>query len=248
MSIKTTIKPIRFAILAVPRSGSNMLAALLNTHAKILCHHELFNPRGIFFALHLRDTDFNLGTMQERDDQPITFLNRVWANHFQHSHIGLKMTYKQNPIAFKELLTNKEIKKIILKRENPIKTFVSHKISEKIDQWEVYQKENLIVDRPQINIHVKELYQRIMFDRQHYAEIEKHLMESNQSFLEVKYEFLKKDSEQKKLLEFLEIEGDVNQLQLKSIKQNSNDLQDLVANWEVFKAAIKGTELERFLY
>ena len=41
----------RFVILAVPRTGSNLLCTLLNSHPEILCHHEVFNPQGIFTAL-----------------------------------------------------------------------------------------------------------------------------------------------------------------------------------------------------
>ena len=36
----------RFVILAAPRSGSNLLCTLLNSHPEILCHHEVFNPVG----------------------------------------------------------------------------------------------------------------------------------------------------------------------------------------------------------
>ena len=36
----------RFVILAAPRSGSNLLCTLLDSHPEILCHHEVFNPVG----------------------------------------------------------------------------------------------------------------------------------------------------------------------------------------------------------
>ena len=51
---------VRFVVVAVRRAGSNMLCTLLDSHPAILCHHELFNPRGIFYALGLRGAGFAL--------------------------------------------------------------------------------------------------------------------------------------------------------------------------------------------
>ena len=38
-----------------------MLCTLLGSHEDVLCHHELFNPRGVYYALELRDGTFDLG-------------------------------------------------------------------------------------------------------------------------------------------------------------------------------------------
>ena len=40
-----------------------MLCTLLGSHPDVLCHHELFNPTGVYYALELRDTPFDLGTI-----------------------------------------------------------------------------------------------------------------------------------------------------------------------------------------
>jgi len=242
-----TSKKIRFVILAVPRSGSNMLATLLNSHPKILCHHELFNPNGIFYALNLRNTEFQLGTIEKRDKAPITFLNKVWQAPLSASHIGLKMTYKQNKKAFYALLSDTSIRKIILKRENSFKTYISHKIAEKTNQWEVYRQQDLICERPQIKVDLQELMQRIAFDNAHYQEIETYLKNSNQVFCETKYECLNQAEERRKLLNFLSIKEGANELKIHSIKQNSDNWKLLVENWEVLAEALEGTSLEKYL-
>jgi LPS sulfotransferase NodH len=64
----------RFVILAAPRTGSNWLCSLLNSHPDVLCHHELFNPSGVFYALGHRDGALDLGTPEERDRRPLAFL------------------------------------------------------------------------------------------------------------------------------------------------------------------------------
>lgn len=63
----------RFVILAAPRSGSNLLCTLLHSHSEILCHHEVFNPSGIYYALEYRDGSLNLGTIDEREQAPLSF-------------------------------------------------------------------------------------------------------------------------------------------------------------------------------
>ena len=37
-----------------------MLCTLLGSHPEILCHHEVFNPSGIFYALYYRDGRIDL--------------------------------------------------------------------------------------------------------------------------------------------------------------------------------------------
>ena len=52
--------PCRFVVLAVPRVGSNYLCSLLNSHPEILCHHELFHPKGIYLAYGYKDGRLDL--------------------------------------------------------------------------------------------------------------------------------------------------------------------------------------------
>ena len=74
----------RFVILSVPRAGSNLLCTLLNSHPEVLCHHEVFNPRGIFYALTHRDGSFSVGSVAERQRDPLGFLERLWDAHVDH--------------------------------------------------------------------------------------------------------------------------------------------------------------------
>jgi hypothetical protein len=62
---------VRFVIVAARRTGSNLLCTLVGSHADVLCHHELFNPGGIYYALPLRNGGFSLGTIEERDADPL---------------------------------------------------------------------------------------------------------------------------------------------------------------------------------
>src|SRR6202051_4647549 len=98
----TTLKS-RFVILAAPRSGSNMLCTMLDSHPSILCHHEIFNPKGIRLALRLRDTDFALGTVAQREQDPRRFLEQVWTTRLGYPCVGFKFTHRQNELIFRHL-------------------------------------------------------------------------------------------------------------------------------------------------
>src|SRR5438445_713979 len=115
----------RFVILAAPRTGSNMLCTILDSHPLILCHHEVFNPDGIFYALDLRDGSFGPGSMEERDRDPLGFLARLWETDLGHPCIGFKMTHRQNEPVFQNVVHDREVKKILLRRQNRVKTYVS---------------------------------------------------------------------------------------------------------------------------
>jgi hypothetical protein len=52
----------RFVIFAVPRTGSNWLCSLLNSHPEIICHHEIFNPERIIYSTSYRDGQLDFGS------------------------------------------------------------------------------------------------------------------------------------------------------------------------------------------
>ena len=94
----------RFVILAVPRTGSNLLCTLLNSHPQVLCHHEVFNPQGVFTALDYRGQGLNVESLQQRDDDPRGFLDRVWQTGTADTCVGFKWTRGQNETVLKSVL------------------------------------------------------------------------------------------------------------------------------------------------
>ena len=170
MTDARTIKA-RFVILAAPRSGSNMLCTMLDSHPAILCHHEIFNPKGIRLALRLRDTDFSLGTVSEREQDPTRFLERVWTNRFGCRCVGFKLTHRQNEPVYRHLLADPTVAKVVLRRQNRLKTYVSHQISEALAEWEVYRPQDLARQRPRVQVDPQQFLDRVAFDDAYYNEI-----------------------------------------------------------------------------
>jgi len=220
---------IRFVILAVPRSGSNMLCSLLNSHSNILCHHELYNPNGIFYALHLRGTGFQLaGSIRRRDESALKFLSQVWQYHEGTSCVGFKMTHKQNLDVFHTVLTDPRVKKIILKRKNVVKTYVSKLLAENSGAWEDYSEGNPEA-KYQVSIDLTQLQYDQSFNQGYYQEIISKLNETKQEYFQINYESLSHINTQQEFLNFLQQE--YQPLTTQSRKQNPMDLRLLVSNF-----------------
>lgn len=237
--------PTRFVVLAVPRTGSNLLCTLLNSHPEILCHHELFNPRGVFTAWSLRDHDFGLGSIEDRDRKPLEFLENVWSTGTGYRFVGFKWTRRQNETVLDALASDRRVKKIVLRRRNRIKTFVSDKIAQATDQWEVYSASELQQPRPRIAVDLQELAGHIEENAGFYRRLERKLQ--GQPWCTTHYEQLFDLEEQRRLLRFLEVDTVELPLQAASVKQNPSDLRELISNYDDCLDRLRGTPLEEEL-
>jgi LPS sulfotransferase NodH len=235
-----------FVILATQRSGSNLLSSLLNSHPDCICHHELFNDEHIRLALDLRDKAIPLPTIEQRDEQPITFLNQMLSQFAGKCATGLKMTDRQHPGMFDYLLGNRAFKKVILRRRNTLKELVSNKIADKLNQWEVYDARALQHQRPAVDVQMADLLQRIDANRQHFAAIEQTLNESGQRYFCCEYEHIVQEGPQDQLLEFLGLQTNVT-LSSPSVKQNDRCLPELISNFKQLQQQLKGSPYEWLL-
>jgi hypothetical protein len=236
--------PERFVILAAPRSGSNMLCTMLGSHPSILCHHEIFNPKGIRLALRLRDTGFALGTVEERERDPEAFLERVWTTDLGFPRVGFKLTHRQNEPVFRRLLADATVAKVVLKRRNRLKTYVSYRISETIAEWEVYRAQDLTRERPRVRVEPRLFLERVAFDDAYHDEIRRAAEGGGHPWIEVSYERLTFLEEQNRILDFLGVAPTSAGLEIGSVKQNSRDLRDLVENYDELCCYFVGTPFE----
>jgi LPS sulfotransferase NodH len=235
--------PMRFVVLAAGRTGSNMLCNLLHSHPEILCHHELFNVDAIYYALDYRDGSLNLGTFEERNRRPLEFLARVWQTTLGFPCIGFKYGLGHDPVVLQALLEDRGVRKIVLRRRNRIKTFVSELIAFKTGQWEVYRQGELIRDRPKVHVDLAELRQHIARNEEYFQGIDQFLQSSGQPCLRVWYEDLFADAVRLDLLRFLGVTPSLGNLSITSVKQNPKDLRELIANIAEVQSALAGSDL-----
>ena len=86
----------------------------------------------------------------ERD--PEGFLERLWTHRLDFPCVGFKFTHRQQEAIYHGLLGDPAIAKIVLRRDNRLKTYVSHRISEALSEWEVYREADLIRERNQEDV------------------------------------------------------------------------------------------------
>jgi len=232
----------RFVIFAAPRTGSNYLCTLLNSHPEILCHHELFNPRGIFYALDHRDGSIDLGSVADRDRRPLEFLQDVWLAAAGSTCTGFKMTRDQDDIVIRHLLDDPAVRKIVLRRGNRLKTFVSQLIAEQTDRWEAYDRTELPDDVDKVRVDVASLKAHVARNERFYDSILRPLRARRQRFIEVTYEELHSRSQHHRLLAFLGVKAVDEPLRASSVKQNPCDLRALIANFAEVESELRGSE------
>ncbi|MCA1778443.1 MAG: hypothetical protein LC637_03385 [Xanthomonadaceae bacterium] len=234
---------VHFTILATPRSGSNMLCGLLNTHSDCVCHHELFNPKGVRLALHLRNPEPNLAGLPDRQAKPLAFMQAVMERWPGLHATGMKMTGIQDRHAFAHILATVTMRKILLKRCNTLRELVSHKIAEQLNQWEVYDGDMLVHHRPRVTVEVDELERRARVNQQHYQSIVKRLQADRQEYLEVSYERLLGNDRHTTIagvLDFLELSPS-DDLELVSVRQNPQPLNELLENYDQLRHRLSDT-------
>ncbi|MEO8374238.1 MAG: hypothetical protein ABI471_03370 [Sphingomonas bacterium] len=235
-------KPVRFVIFAAPRTGSNLLCSLLNAHPDILCHHGLFNPGGVHWARDRRGK----GDVAGRDSNPVAFLDTVWASGGDARAIGFKMNRDENDDAADALLCDPGVLKILLKRRNRVRTFVSEEIARLTGVWESYD-EPAETEIPALRVEADDLIRHSDLNAAYYAAFESGLRATGQAWLETDYEALADRSEMARILAFLGIDAHA-ALPAASYKRGPADLYAVVANFDELADALEGTALLDDLY
>lgn len=242
-------RPVRFAILAAPRCGSNWLCTLLDSHPEVLCHHELFNPTGILCSRSWSEEERTaLGTEGDRDRDPLGFLERAWGFADGYRAVGFKLNLGQSEAVRRHVLSDPGIRKLVLKRANRVKSYVSERIAEATGEWESYPEAAAGNGHHRVAVEVDGLLHHAERNRLYYEEIEEALAASGQAWLELTYEKLGQEEERRRALRFLGVEPPPEGLREATRKQNPADLRHTIANFEGLAALLQGTALEGDLY
>jgi LPS sulfotransferase NodH len=238
----------RFVILAAPRTGSNWLCTMLNSHPEIVCHHELFNPQGIHYALDHRSGDLHLGSKEERDRSPLAFLDRLWREDFGKRAIGFKLNRGQNEEVFKKLVADTGIQKLVLVRKNRIKTFVSERIASSTGRWESYLGLGDALQTVKVRVELTALFEHISVNESYYSQIHGSLETTGQRSIEIAYEDLCAGKDWERVLRFLKVARRGYELKAGTRKQTARDLREVIVNFEELEDALSGSHLEAELH
>ncbi|WCM28413.1 hypothetical protein NDN01_05675 [Sphingomonas sp. QA11] len=240
--------PVRFIILNATRTGSNFLCTVLNSHPDILCHHEIFNPHVIGVARHLQDSDFRLGSMEERESDPVEFLDRVWRTNLGRAAVGFKMCLWQHEAAYRAVLPDHGVRKVLLKRRNRVKSFVSLLLARQTGEWVVYDDRGAPAPRPRVHVDRAALAENIALHERFYAETERSLNETAQDHVLLWYEDLFSPRGIEPALAFLGAAGRPVQPNGQTLKLTPVALRETISNFDTLSEELRGSDLEAELH
>jgi LPS sulfotransferase NodH len=126
--------PVKFVVFSQARSGTSLLVETLNNHHDVYCHGEIFHE---VTEWHIRKEYIEAFGLPDRQSSQVEFCYSVLSFTNWRSAVGFKMWLDQAPSAGLVLLKDKDIKKIILNRENRLAQFSSAMLAKKTGVWNI---------------------------------------------------------------------------------------------------------------
>ncbi|CUS46495.1 hypothetical protein MGWOODY_Smn2057 [hydrothermal vent metagenome] len=199
-------------------------------------------------ARHLQDSDFRLGSMEERESDPVEFLDRVWRTNLGRAAVGFKMCLWQHEAAYRAVLPDHGVRKILLKRRNRVKSFVSLLLARQTGEWVVYDDRGAPAPRPRVHVDPLALMENIALHERFYAETERSLNETAQDHALLWYEDLFSPEGIEPALAFLGAAGRPAQPQGQTWKLTPVALRETISNFDTLSEELRGSDLEAELH
>jgi len=146
----------RFLIVGLPRSGTTYLMTLINSHPKVRCEGEIFNPYGIVGAGWVnRDAS----ELLRRDTAPKVYLDEFfgWKSFDGALAIGAKWMIGHHPEIIEYVREHTDIRIINVHRENKLAQTASHLKAIQTNQWAT--RDETKIDRQLIDVGPRKLAQ-----------------------------------------------------------------------------------------
>ncbi|HEY1707261.1 MAG TPA: sulfotransferase domain-containing protein [Rhizomicrobium sp.] len=125
-------------LLAYARTGSNNLTMLLNSHPDFFFHGEIFSPRKImnFKDQEKIEQDLEVDLKRLRKEDPLQFVRLAFASpKGDFVRRGFKLFNDHSTAALRFIISQPEIKLIVLRRSNLLATFSSGRIARETGAW-----------------------------------------------------------------------------------------------------------------
>jgi hypothetical protein len=231
------MSPTRFAIAAFPRTGSNWLCGVLDSHPQVLCHYEVFHPHAVYYAHAFpeRRPEF-LRDVARRDADPRGFLDWLYATHYGHAAVGLKLFPGQQPELTADVLADPSIRKLVLRRDNRVRVFLSAKRATAVGKFT-----QLSYDGMRIELDADELQEFCAGYDAYFDEVDR--LVAGQDVLRLAYERLFDPGRVDEVLAFLGVAPAPGALEAKHVRQSSDSLQHAIANFDELVVRLAGTPL-----
>jgi LPS sulfotransferase NodH len=231
------VSPTRFVIAAFPRTGSNWLCGVLNSHPQVICHYEVFHPKAVYYAHSFPEWRPQLRwTLERRDADPRGFADWLYASHYGHAAVGLKLMHGHAPEVAAELLRDPSVRTIVLRRRNRVRVFLSAKRATAAGKFT-----QVSYDGMRIALDAGEL-QEFCAEYDAYFDGVGRLV-AGKDVLRLSYEELFDDGRVGEVLSFLGLDPDHGPLAAKHVRQSSDSLRSAIANFDELAERLAGTPL-----
>lgn len=238
----------RFIILCAPRTGSNYLRSLLNSHSAAVAFGEIFrSTTSIGWDLPGFSQSNRLISLMNM--HPRTFLEAaVFRNMPVHIHaVGFKLFYQQardgrRKFIWDHLEKNRSVKIIHLKRENALKAYLSLVRARDTGVWHVTARRP--VEAPPVRLEFEACANHFINMREYRRYVEKHFQ--HHAKIDVLYEDLSADPdrEMERVLNLLGLE--LEKTRSAVVKQSSRPLHQAISNYHELKQRFKSTPWESY--
>lgn len=222
----------RFIVLSRSRTGSNLLVNFLNSHHAIYCENEIFQRLG-----------------EQRAEER---LKQVYSREpFYIRAKGFKIFYYHpldNPSSslWQNLIEDRGIAVIHLKRRNILRTLVSREIAGYQDVWHTHHPvDPRSAGDKQVTLSIDKTTHLLARTR-HWEELADRQFRHH-DMLTLYYEDLVKqtDTQWRQVTRFLHVDYKHPETDLR--RQNPESLRELITNYNELRAAFRGTEWESML-
>jgi len=249
---------MKFAVISYQRTGSTFFVSKLNTIQGVVCHSELFNngfhsfensifDPELFLELSLFDKLTGRSQAEKlfkfKNKEPLRFLHHIFS--YRDEPTGFKIFPGQNKSVLHHILKDRSVKKIVLIRENLVRSFISREIALKTGEWGKYNKND--VSLVKISMDVDRFLDYADSVKGRFKQIESILTDSEQPYLKCTYEQISKRFPLEEVCSFLNIPKPDQLPEIDQVRQNPFILSEMIINFKDVKRRLDGTGYSRFL-
>lgn len=222
----------RYVLFLVARVGSTYLTSLLNSHANVTAAGEALRD--------LEEEGAEAQLQWARD-----FLNPPLVSRNAAMGFNVKLVHLVDPAAFAELLYEEECKIIHLRRRNRIKAVVSRlngrRLYKRTGMWGLFDES----ERPgAFHVDPEEFDEFLKHRERVDAELENYVKSLELPTLNLFYEDLLADEDEFLDGVFTFLNVPAKPVEGKTLKITSDDLRDVLLNFDEIRANYVGTEYE----
>ena len=245
----------KFFILCQYRTGSTLLASLLNSHPELYCDEEIFNEKVIknnlviFPRLYMHRRSKRI--IQANQPQCYGFdlkMHQIMALYKRHNPIRKHHNSTKNSINFVRELYRNDWKIIYLRRENLVKQAISNLVAQKKQRWHYSNEQDKQLNPGAVVLEPDHCLRTLRTIRW-MAKLENNAL-ADLSYQEVIYEqdLIDASMHQKtadQVFAYLGLSSAAVRTSL--IRTSSAQLSDSVKNFDEIQNTLQGTEYEKYL-